>query len=257
MPNSLEIVSYGGGNNSASMLVGLLEHGERPEGIVFADTGGEKPRTYGHLLVMQRWCESVGFPSIQVVRGEQPQQIKDGSLMAECVRLGTIPSRAMGFGSCSDKWKVSPVEKWFAQHRYTDATVLIGYHADEPQRAVRLARFGKPCRYPLIEWNWGPEECQAALLRHGLPLPGKSACDFCPSSKKPEILRLRTLRPKRMAAILEMERVALAGEKQAPALVSCAGLGRRFSWAQMLRDMDAQPDLFSYTPEECGEGCFT
>ena len=35
------IVSYGGGTNSTAMLVGLWERGERPDAIVFADTGGE------------------------------------------------------------------------------------------------------------------------------------------------------------------------------------------------------------------------
>lgn len=250
------VVSYGGGDNSAGMLVGLYERGERPDAIVFADTGGEKPRTYGHLLVMQAWCERVGFPSITIVRGEQPQQRKDGSLEGECLRLGTVPSRAMGFGSCSDKWKVSPVEKWFADNA-PDAVVEIGYHSGEQERATRLARFGKPCRYPLIEWGWDADDCRGALRRHGLPLPGKSACFYCPSSKAPEILRLRTLHPKYMDRALAMERRAILGEGQAPALHSIKGLGRRFSWAQLLLDHDAQPDLFKSTPEECGEGCFT
>src|SRR5262249_18611467 len=124
-------------------------------------------------------------------------------------------------------------------------------------RATRLARFNKPCRYPLIEWEWDYEDCAAAIARHRLPRAGKSACDFCPSSKGPEILRLRRLRPRRMVSILEMERRALAGEGPAPTLHSCKGLGRRFSWAQLLREHDSQPDLFSLTPEECGEGCFT
>lgn len=251
------VVSYGGGTNSAAMLVGLLQHGERPDAIVFADTGGEKPRTYGHLLVMQRWCELSGFPSIMVVRGDQPQQVRDGSLMAECVRLGTIPSRAMGFGSCSDKWKVNPVEKWLAAHDLSTAEIAIGYHAGEVERANRRRRFEKPCRYPLIEYGWDYDDCRSILTGEGLPDPGKSACDFCPSSKSAEVLRLRILRPRRMASILEMERRALAGEGQAPPLHSCKGLGRRFSWTQLLREHDSQPGLFKQTPEECGEGCFT
>ena len=43
------VVSYGGGTNSVAMLVGLHERGLRPDAIVFADTGGEKPNTYGHM----------------------------------------------------------------------------------------------------------------------------------------------------------------------------------------------------------------
>jgi 3'-phosphoadenosine 5'-phosphosulfate sulfotransferase (PAPS reductase)/FAD synthetase len=79
-----QVVSYGGGTNSAAMLVGLHEHGERPDAILFADTGAEKPHTYQHLHeVMSPWCARVGFPEITVVKGSQPQQIKDGGATSE------------------------------------------------------------------------------------------------------------------------------------------------------------------------------
>jgi len=42
------VVSFGGGTNSTAMLVGMWERGERPDAILFADTGGEKPHTYQH-----------------------------------------------------------------------------------------------------------------------------------------------------------------------------------------------------------------
>ena len=73
------IVSYGGGTNSAAMLVGLLEREERPDAIVFCDTGSEKPNTYAHILEVSEWCATVGFPAIQTIRGSQPRQITDAS----------------------------------------------------------------------------------------------------------------------------------------------------------------------------------
>ena len=236
------------------MLVGLRDHGERPDAIVFADTGGEKPRTYGHLLVMQRWCESVGFPSIIVVRAEQPQQRRDGSLEAQQVRLKSIPSRAFGFGQCSKEWKIVPQERW-AEARYGDDYVkAIGFHAGETHRPdADPAPKGYAIRYPLREWNWGSDECRAALLRAGLPDPRKSACFFCPSTRPRQILRLRRVHPAYMDRALAMERRWLDNDGGG----TVKGLGRRFSWAQLLRDYDAQPDLFVSTPEQCGEGCFT
>jgi hypothetical protein len=252
---TVQIVSYGGGTNSAAMLLGLHEHGERPGAIVFADTGGEKPHTYKHLLTMQAWCEAHGFPSISIVRGDQPQQVRDGSLEGECLRLGALPSKALGFGSCSDKWKIAPQAQWIAA-RYDQPVVrLIGYHAGERERADRGRREGM--RFPLIEWDWDYEDCLAIIQRAGLPLPGKSACFFCPSSKAREILDLRDRYPELLARALEIERRALAGEGQAPALHTVKGLGRRFSWAQLLREHDAQPSLFDLTPEACSDGCFT
>ena len=42
----MNIVAYGGGVNSTSMLVGLHERGIPVDLILFADTGGELPSTY-------------------------------------------------------------------------------------------------------------------------------------------------------------------------------------------------------------------
>ena len=46
------VVSYGSGTNSTAMLVGLHERGEKPDLILFADTGGERPDTYRHKEIV-------------------------------------------------------------------------------------------------------------------------------------------------------------------------------------------------------------
>jgi hypothetical protein len=260
----MQIVSYGGGTNSTAMLVGLHERGERPDAIVFADTGGEKPHTYTHIVTVSEWCESVGFPRIVTVKGDQPQQIKDGGLYEECLRLGVLPSKAYGFGSCSMKWKIDPQRKFdrvFCLEQgieQSDLTRLVGFDADEPSRMERaIANAHKTPfkqRFPLIEWDWGRDECVDAITRAGLPQPGKSACFFCPSSKLPEIRALKRTYPILLDMAIEMERKALAGEGNAPALRG-KGLGRSFSWAEVVAYDDAQMCMFSDagTPEvDCG-----
>lgn len=258
-----QVVSYGGGTNSAAMLVGLWEHGERPDAIVFADTGGEKPHTYRHLHnMMQPWCARVGFPEITIVKGSQPRQIADGSLENECLRLGSLPSKAMGFGACSDKWKRDPFEKWLKAWALGPVLKLVGFGAEETHRVRRASTYSDESerRYPLIEWDWDRRACEAAILRAGLPSPGKSACFFCPSSKTREILELRQKYPDLLARALEIERRAIAGEGPAPALHTAKGLGRGFAWAEFLRQTDAQLTLFTDAdvPQQCtDESCFT
>ena len=244
----MQIVSYGGGTNSTAMLVGLLERGERVDAITFADTGSEKPHTYEHVLVVSEWCVKVGFPAIETVRGDMPQQLIDKSLERECFRLGKLPAKAYGFSSCSDKWKMEPQRRYnkafAAQHgiELSDITRLIGFDADEHSRVERGIENAhkRPVkeRYPLYEWGWGREECIEAIDRAGLPQPGKSACYFCPSTKKPELLELRERYPELVARAIEMERRAIAGEGQAPATTS-AGLGRSFNWREWLGEVDA------------------
>jgi hypothetical protein len=239
----ITIVSYGGGTNSTAMLVGLHERGERPDAITFADTGGEKPHTYTHIVAVNEWCERVGFPRIETLSGTMPQQVIDGTLEQECLRLGSLPSKAYGFSSCSMKWKVDAQNKYAKRvaalmgEELSAITRLVGFDADEESRVTR----GKSTehkqlwrnRYPLFEWGWGRDECVEAIARAGLPQPGKSACFFCPSSKKHEIIQLAKDYPALARRALEMERRALAGEGQAAATTS-KGLGRGFAWADVL-----------------------
>lgn len=241
------IVSYGGGTNSTALLVGLLERGVRPDAITFADTGSEKPHTYDHVSAVNEWCLRAGFPSIETLRGDMPQQVIDVTLERECIRLGKLPAKAYGFSSCSDKWKMEPQRRYnraFADRHgieMSEITRLIGFDADEHSRVERGLAMAhkKPVKeaYPLYDWGWGREECIEAIARAGLPQPGKSACFFCPSAKKPELLELRERYPDLMARALEMERVALAGEGPAPTTTS-KGLGRSFNWREWLAQAD-------------------
>lgn len=268
MKNKTLIVSFGGGTNSTGMLVGLLEHGERPDAIWFADTGGEKPHTYTHIAEVSAWCLSVGFPAIEVLRGPAvwgPQMVKDGSLEAECLRLGTLPSKAFGFSQCSIKWKLEPAKRrlrLFLDEHYgviahEDVVRCVGFDAGEPHRYERAKGIMErnPAltreRWPLIEWDWGREECVAAIERAGLNQPGKSACFFCPSSKKPELVHLKATDPGLVSRAVEMERKAMAGEGQATA--ARCGLGRSFVWGDFLRDPLVDTGSDAGVPEiDCG-----
>jgi hypothetical protein len=265
----MKIVAYGAGTNGTGMLVGLYERGIVPDAIVFADTGSEKPNTYQHVLDVSAWCGKIGFPAIETVKGSAPMMLKDESLEGECMRLGALPAKAHGFSTCSLKWKVEPQRKHYAKLaesrglNLSDLTVLIGFDADEQSRVDRgIAAFKEGSyqqEYPLFDWGWTREDCVAAIERAGLPQPGKSACFFCPSTKKPELLDLRRQYPELVARAVEMERKAKAGEGKAEAF-NGAGLGRSWNWGQFLRDADAteeaeqdflkrQIDLFS--PEQC------
>lgn len=263
------VVAYGAGTNGTGMLVGLHERGRVPDAIVFADTGSEKPNTYQHIAEVSEWCRQIGFPEVQTIRGRQPMMMKDGSLEAECLRLGALPAKAHGFSTCSLKWKVEPQRKHYATLvaerglTLADLAVLIGFDADEQSRVDRGRAAWKAGDYsqefPLFDWGWTREDCVTAIARAGLPQPGKSACYFCPSTKKPELLELREQYPELVALALEIERRALAGDGKAEAFKN-AGLGRSWNWAKFLREWDAteeserdflkrQLDMFS--PEQC------
>src|SRR5438128_1023599 len=49
--------------------------------------------------------------------------------------------------------------------------------------------------YPLFEWRLDREDCKRIITAAGLPVPMKSACFFCPASKKHEIVWLQEHHP--------------------------------------------------------------
>ncbi len=217
------------------MLIGLHERGERPDLILFADTGGERPETYRHKDMVSDWCDGVGFPRIVTVMA--PNKL----LEQDCLDRAALPSIAYGFKTCSLRWKKEPQDKYLRNNGMADAVRLIGIDAGETHRAKDYP----DTRYPLIEWDWGRDKCVVAIRRAGLPQPGKSACFFCPSSKPHEILELKRLHPDLIRRALAME----AGAE----LTSVKGLGRSYAWADLVRYDDAQMDMFRGAVEiPCG-----
>lgn len=258
-PEGPLVVSYGGGVNSIAMLIGMAERGERPDAVVFSDTRGEKPETDAYVdEVVPPFLASIGFPElIKVCRPDFGRsKTGDDSLEAECLRLEILPSRVHGYGTCADKWKIDPFKYWAqgwepAQEAWASGRVVvraIGYDADEAHRVESIVDKGYGRVFPLLEWRWDRDDCEAACRRAGLPIPPKSACFYCPSSTKSEVLWLAEAHPKLFARAVAMEDLALASGK----LDTVKGLGRRFSWRELV---EASAEQRSRMPEAPVEAC--
>jgi hypothetical protein len=253
------VVGYGGGVNSKGLLVGLYERGLRPDLISFADTGGEKPETYSDLDLTDAWLKSISWPAItrvKLVKALTP----DKTLEEQCMRLETLPSRAFGHSQCALRWKIEPQDLLLRNHPVTKQWIgsghkvikVLGYDGGEERRADISDNALCIFWYPLLHnWNWSREDCVQAIKRHGLSVPVKSACFFCPSSKKSEIVQLSLRHPDLMRRALEMEAKAKASGKWA-----VAGLGRNFSWTEFMAAQDKES--FPEAPVEsctiCAEG---
>jgi hypothetical protein len=227
------VVSYGGGVNSTAMLVGFHQRRIRPELIMMADPGNEKTQTYEYLPVINDWLASVGFPTVTIVRYE-PKRCKHGSyrtLGENCLRNGTLPSLAFGRKACSMKWKVAPQNafcaSWEPARRAWAAGLrvrkAIGYdcgikdsvrYADAGDRNDRKYEY----IYPLRDWGWDRDPCITEIIKAGLPVPVKSACYFCPSTKPDE---LHSLEAWQLKSIVIME------TRAKPRLHAVGGLWRR------------------------------
>jgi len=193
------MVAYGVGVDSTAMLVGMHQRGIRPDAILFADVGAEKPSTYAFLPLMQAWLKKVGFPQVTVVKNPitHGQNGTYGTIEENVMVNGTLPSLAFGGRACSEKWKHTPQNKWTdkwapAQKAWAAGLKVrkcIGYDAGPADaRRPDIASDAKyTYEYPLREWGWDREECKRQIAAAGLPVPDKSACWFCPSTKPCEL----------------------------------------------------------------------
>lgn len=239
-------VCLGLGVDSVAVLVNFERMGIRPDLITFADTGGEKPDTYLYVPILREWSREVDFPQFQVCRYPAPRSNYD-TLYGNCIQNQTLPSLAFGRKSCSLKWKrdaQEPLRRRLPENIQAwsegkKVIKVIGFDASEERRTY--AGIGNELEeydywYPLQDWGWDRDRCKQEIDRAGLPVPIKSACFFCPAMKKPEIYELGERAPYQVEAALEMERNYREGKHWRGDESSTRGLGRRFSWEELLDD---------------------
>jgi hypothetical protein len=239
------VVAFGGGLNSTAMIFAMLDRNVIPDLILFADTKAEKPDTYAHIEKLNDYLARWHGLRIATVTEPGP------SLEEDCLTRHALPGIAYGFKSCSDRFKQRPqrrfLEAWLKPNER--ACMMIGFDAGEEYRQKESGNERYVNRFPLIEWKIDREECERICAVRGFTVP-KSSCFFCPSSKKREILKLAHDHPDLAARAVAME--------QSADLTSIKGLGRHFSWRDVLEADAAQlkllPDFPPEVPCECFDG---
>lgn len=205
-------INFGGGLNSTALIIECRARGFRPDWILFADTGSERPETYRHLERMREWC--AGWAEIVVVKWIRA----DGSFEAlhdNCLRTNYFPSKAYGYTGCTRKWKIQPMERWRKAHGFDRGAFAIGYDAGEVRRLTKACQRGDQpgmtAWYPLAAWGIDRAGCQRIVDAAGLPV-GKSSCFMCPNMwpHPEEMESLRVEHPDLYATGEEIARRALA-----------------------------------------------
>ena len=92
----MNIVSFGGGTNSAALLIGLYKHKIPIDLITFADTGAEHPHTYQFIEIINQWLAEHGMPQITVVQYVRSRRLPTG---ISVVRRNTKSHRRKSFAT--------------------------------------------------------------------------------------------------------------------------------------------------------------
>ena len=176
----MKVLSFGGGVQTTALAVMIVKGEVETDVMVFADTGGEHPKTYEHLALLQTWLKGHGREFVTVKSPEQPlyDYVWDRSTVIP-VRVGH--NEGLGRRQCTRQWKVTPILK-YAKSLTEERPIImqLGISYDEIHRMKDSPDKGIVREWPLIDLMLTREDCRKIIADAGLPEAPKSACYFCP-----------------------------------------------------------------------------
>lgn len=168
-------LSFGGGVDSTALLLLLTDRGENFE-TMFVNHGGDYPETYSYV----KYLRDVGFEINEITPDiEGSNTIYDYS-MKKCI----LPS--WRFRWCTDKFKIRPINSYVK----TPCIMYIGFDYGESKRVVDNKLDQIANIFPLVDAKMDRNDCIDFIKDHGLELPKKSGCWFCPFMHKLEVREL-------------------------------------------------------------------
>ena len=172
-------LSYGGGVNSTAMLLLLYDEGQEFESI-YVDHGCDWPETKEYVrMISEKYPITILTPQVEGF----------SNLHAYADHYKMIPSRVKRW--CSDKFKVRVINQYVEKPCFS----LIGFSTDEAHRAKISYEDGAENRFPLLEREIDRNQCKEIIKKHGLPVPDRSHCWFCPFQRVGEWKKLRRKHP--------------------------------------------------------------
>lgn len=179
-------ISLGWGVQSWT-LAAMVALGELPpiDFAVHSDTTWERSTTYQFAETWTPWLAERG---VRVVTVSNPEK---SSLSNEYggVHIPAYTITDNGNGQlrrqCTQDWKITPMRRYIATKIKSNKTPgaveqWLGITIDEYHRAKDSDVQYITNRFPLLEMGYSRSDCIAWLKAHSLPVPGKSACTFCP-----------------------------------------------------------------------------
>lgn len=185
----MRVISIGWGVQSFTLAaMAALGDIDPVDAAIHADTTHERSSTYAFAERWTPWLEARGVRVVTVVsRNAQP--VKKVMSVFTDIPAYTLSNNGDGLGQlrrqCTGEWKISGIKRWLQANRHGQpVTQLLGISLDEWRRAKDSDVKYIQHVYPLLDMRMTRNDCVNYLERHGLEVPGKSACVFCPYHNK-------------------------------------------------------------------------
>jgi hypothetical protein len=196
----VRILSLGWGVQSFT-LAAMVALGELEpiDFAIHADTTHESLLTYQFAARWESWLEEHGV-RVVTVNPDRADPTDNGYGQEDPPYYSlTNGEKGQGKRQCTSQWKITPMRRWISQElkdthiNKTPGAIqqLLGISLDEFQR-MRTSDVQYIANvYPLVDLRMTRSDCINWLDRHGLEVPPKSACTFCPFHSTAEWRRIK------------------------------------------------------------------
>jgi hypothetical protein len=177
----MRVLSLGWGVQSFTLAaMAALGEIEPVDYAIHADTQHEHRGTYAFAQRWAGWLGAHGVPVV-TVRALNVDPLRRGAVMLPAYTWNGS-KRAQLHKQCTREWKIRPMRRWLRPQR-KQVNQLIGISLDEYKRMKPNDVKYIVNTWPLIDLEMTRDDCIAWLLGHGLEVPPKSSCVFCPFQK--------------------------------------------------------------------------
>lgn len=242
-----DVLSLGLGVQSTGIyLMSTLGQLPRIDFAVFADTGREKSGTMRYLEWLLKWAEEHNGPKIIVKKDMNLYRDLLGGVNSRDRRFASIPAFTMGEDGkksilrrqCTGEYKIRVVDLAIrevyglkSRARNIETNIWKGISADEATRISTPEAKWKNFIYPFVgygipgegKWYRLPEFSNRVMNRndikawyraHGLPIPPKSSCVFCPYTSDAAWLDMKENEPEDFQDAVKVDYAIRASSKR-------------------------------------------
>jgi len=186
----MKVISLGWGVQSFTLaaMVALGEL-EPVDAAIHADTTHESVLTYRFAERWAEWLEERGVRVVTVYDKKSSGRVWKGEMIPAFTRYR---EDGQALRTCTQRWKIAPMRRWLQAHRNGELVEQwLGISLDEFQRMKNSDVKYITNRWPLVEKRMTRADCVNWLEAHGLEVPPKSACTFCPYHSTVEWRRIK------------------------------------------------------------------
>jgi 3'-phosphoadenosine 5'-phosphosulfate sulfotransferase (PAPS reductase)/FAD synthetase len=191
-------LSFGAGVNSVAYYMYMIEKEIKFE-AVFAHHGSDYPETYEYMDYFNNELVKRGYKPVTVIEGNVKEKEMDEALglYDYCLLKKTVPQRMKRW--CTEKFKILPVNDYINSKLKGGLNEKCYYHlgiawdeqerANPPQNPPTYLR-NKIYKYLFVEDGITRADNIEIIKKHGLKVPIKSGCYYCPFQPDREFRRL-------------------------------------------------------------------